>query len=315
MGILKEALEPPLKIRRTELNIKTAIKIATIPNKITYKNTFSNRNSNILDQHPNLPRPFYHRTSSLQKEFGVSLLKAITRRISKIPPWKLTPINTNFDLSIYKKEETPLILFKSIYNQILDKHNDYVHIYTDGSKSDDGTGCAIIMQNNTSLIKLPDEASIFSAELTAIHQAIKIVSKHSDNKFITFSDSKSAINAISGDAPDNQLILETRELIHKETTKGKNMLCWIPSHIGIKGNEEADAAAKRAIYEHPNKEYNKLIHHHSDIIKHVKGKIKYKWNGEWNQLASKHITDINDEFYVEPLDEMLSRRNQILDPD
>lgn len=54
-----------------------------------------------------------------------------------------------------------------------DKYANSQHIYTDGSKIDTKTGCGFTTNDNNYMYRLIDNASIFSAELTAILNAIK----------------------------------------------------------------------------------------------------------------------------------------------
>ena len=77
---------------------------------------------------------------------------------------------------------------------------------------------------------------------------IEVVRRSGDHNFIIFSDSKCSLEAI------NNFQIEV-DLVHKFikeytllTNSGKNiLLCWIPSHTGIRGNEKADTAAKAAL--------------------------------------------------------------------
>ena len=69
-------------------------------------------------------------------------------------------------------------------------HQGQEEIYTDGSKSEDGVGCAIVVNNEVFQAKLPDSASIFTAEMTAIEQALEIVYNSKKKDFVIYSDSK-----------------------------------------------------------------------------------------------------------------------------
>ncbi|VDN98237.1 unnamed protein product [Rodentolepis nana] len=69
------------------------------------------------------------------------------------------------------------------------------------------------------------------------------------NKAIILSDSQSAINSIGNrEPPKTTEIYECKKLYELLREKNKTVvLQWIPGHCGIKGNELADALAKKGI--------------------------------------------------------------------
>ena len=67
-------------------------------------------------------------------------------------------------------------------------------------------------------------------------------------QFIVFSDTLSALQAFKNFDVDNHLVMHiVGEHWHLEKSGKHVELCWIPSNIGITGNEKADAAAKAAL--------------------------------------------------------------------
>ena len=96
--------------------------------------------------------------------------------------------------------------------------------------------------------RLPDNASIFTAELKAIDLALDAVSESEDREFIIFSDSLSVLLSLKNKELDNPLIINVLHSLHTLSTAHNTFVfCWIPSHIGIYGNEKADMAAKEAL--------------------------------------------------------------------
>ena len=77
--------------------------------------------------------------------------------------------------------------------------------------------CAAIFQNQELLKHLPNESSIYSAEITAIDQAINIITNHKSSKFIIYSDSKSVLVALPNKNTSTPLI--TRLLDKMNTLK------------------------------------------------------------------------------------------------
>ena len=55
------------------------------------------------------------------------------------------------------------------------------------------------------------------------------------------------MQALENERTDNPVIVSLIEKISEICTNGDLVFCWLPGHIGIDGNKEADKAAKEAL--------------------------------------------------------------------
>ena len=105
-------------------------------------------------------------------------------------------------------------------------------------------------------------------------------------QFILFSDSKSCLQALCQYGPDNPLIQELRELYAAIVESGKEVvICWLPSHIGIEGNEEADQAAKAGLKRQPGTCRIPT----TDLLGICKEKAKLDWQSQWNSEKNNKL--------------------------
>ena len=81
-------------------------------------------------------------------------------------------------------------LAKILYEEhIKTFHSDSMHVFTDGSKSEQGGSCAFVLGNNKQCFKLSSQATIYTAELYAILQVLQNIenSKITENsQFLRF---------------------------------------------------------------------------------------------------------------------------------
>ena len=78
----------------------------------------------------------------------------------------------------------------------------------------------------------------------AVDLALDSISTYdANNKFIIFSDSLSALKAMDHTSSKNPQIQKLLEKCHELLAYKEIVLCWIPSHIGIQGNEMVDKQA------------------------------------------------------------------------
>lgn len=79
-----------------------------------------------------------------------------------------------FELSDLPKTKTHSSTDPYKYNNILEHQPNHLYIFTDGSKKNDRTGCAAILNKKIRRKPLPKESSIFSAGACAIDLALNI---------------------------------------------------------------------------------------------------------------------------------------------
>jgi ribonuclease HI len=179
----------------------------------------------------------------------------------KVPPWKISALDVVTEVQdITGKKNTDEKLMKQLFLRSLEAYTNHLKIFTDGSKdpADDSVGAAIYIQNSKRTItaRVANGASVVSAEIAAIAMALRASIKISPANVAIFSDSKAALMQIKnshGAIADSHYTREVKEL---NDILGKKKIAvkyqWVPAHIGIESNEEADKAANRArLLPHP----------------------------------------------------------------
>ena len=163
------------------------------------------------------------------------------------------------------------------------RYKNYQQIYTDGSKEDSKVGCAVISDNHSNMQRIPDDSSIFTAEATAVDLALDFISTcDANNKFIIFSVSLSVLKAM------NHTSSKLLEKCHELLTYNEIVLCWIPSHIGIQGNEMVDKQAKTSLSLEPTSFKIPFSNFKPSINKY----ILEEWQTSWNNSIGNKLLDI-----------------------
>ena len=140
-----------------------------------------------------------------------------------------------------------------IVHEINQNYAGWYSIFTDGSKINSKVGCSFFDAKSVvgRMFKIKNNITIMAAELVAIFMALVYVSSVNCNKVVVFSDSKSALLHLVKCIKGNRGIPVAYKLLNeviKLILKGVAVkLQWVPSHLGIKGNEEADKLARKVL--------------------------------------------------------------------
>ena len=191
----------------------------------------------------------------------------------------------------------------------MNEYSEYKKIYTDASKTEEGVGSAYITSNTTHQFKLPANSSTFTGEIYALLQALKFINNHDNRRTIIITDSLSAISGIKQMYPSNPILKLIKEELSLVQENNKSVtFIWVPSHIGIRGNEQADRSARDAI-SNPNS-ILVTTSLHTDLKHYMKKLIQNQWQSEWEQKKTK-LNEIK--FSVKPwLSVPNGRRNQVI---
>ncbi|MEO1419310.1 MAG: ribonuclease H family protein, partial [Bacteroidota bacterium] len=265
-----------LKYAREVISLRYFFKAHALPDTPTHKVIVGVTNED--------PTPNMEYIQPLLEKYQLAIPEICTHKTPETPPWANQPVKICSFLNNTKKNRNESEL-RSEFLKHQEEHKSEP-IYTDGSKMDQQVGWAAKFQTFTISDRLPKLTSIFSAEIYAIKQALEhIIREENRNKsFTIYSDSQSAIQSLKPKAKPSPLAEEI--IVSHNTAASQNItidFCWVPGHIDIKGNEEADVAAKNAALNNNLPTNGKPILH-TDMRKPIREAINKAWLNEWLNL-------------------------------
>ncbi|XP_055623311.1 uncharacterized protein LOC129766737 [Toxorhynchites rutilus septentrionalis] len=146
-------------------------------------------------------------------------------------------------------------------------------VYTNGSVTDDASAIGILDCNAKTSMRVPNEFSIFSCEALAIKLELESVTNA--DSVVVCSDSASVLKAVEGGTIKHPIIQEIEEHLRGSSA----ILCWIPGHTGIPGNEEADRLAN----EGRRGSITSMGIPGKDLIRRANNSILLTWEAELNR--------------------------------
>jgi hypothetical protein len=124
----------------------------------------------------------------LREDLEINPCQIENIRLSHIPNWDMMEPTIMYGLRAGKKSDVCPSEFQNRFHIMQNKYDDHQFIYTDGSKEGDSVGSAVVCGRQCMMERVPDVASIFTAELRVIYLVLYYGISSSGNKSIICVD-------------------------------------------------------------------------------------------------------------------------------
>ena len=232
----------------------------------------------------------------LQKDFQKLKLPNIVEETKTTRIWnKLFKVNLDFGKTKDDSQE----------------YKNQLHIYTDGSKIDDGkAGYGFVVRNHYQTLEsdygyLGKEATVFQSEIKAILEAA-LTFRHRNihrTKIVFRVDSQASVLALASPNTNTQLVLDCVQALQHLANKCRVEITWIKAHVGHTGNELADEAAKAGAMLKVEGPEPFLELPKASVKKSVTQLINNRWERRWNQSTEY----IHTKYFIQRPTKLVSR--------
>ncbi|GFU38108.1 retrovirus-related Pol polyprotein from transposon opus [Trichonephila clavipes] len=158
----------------------------------------------------------------------------------------------------------------------------------DGSKRADYVGCGVVIEDVMHGYRLDTSCSIFTAEAVTIYRALQLIDSNMPRKYCIYTDSMSVLEALENyNDRCHPVVCKILDITNRLYSKGFDIVfCWLPSHVGIIGNEQANSAAKSATTHLP------LAVPLSDMKRVIMHHIFKLWQESWSQQLDNKLHSV-----------------------
>ena len=239
-----------------------------------------------------------YRTLSFDALCIITNIPPITEKVKEFP--RLREAKTKGELSLNmsklqvevptKPLRHPALSIESFVHLTEASNNDdpVLKIYTDGSKTDDGVGCAFVVYKNGEEIssqhyRLPNYSTVFQAELIAIKVSLEYLTDHSvlPTSVTLHTDSQSSLQAIRDRENRSPIVNDIQNLLfHFKLMTTSISLYWTRAHVGTTGNERADQLAKSFLLQ------SSIFYPLNAPKSYIKRKLRIDTLNTWNRIWS-----------------------------
>ncbi|GBN46431.1 hypothetical protein AVEN_21600-1 [Araneus ventricosus] len=197
---------------------------------------------------PSVIPSFFTRAAELLSNLNLEDLQVVSNLKHHLTPWKSHELKFLNPFKTFDTANTAPEVYQQLFADHRDAYNNFIPIFTDGSKSSFSTSFACVFINSTLSFQLNSSCSIFIAEITDILHALYQISSKPPDNYIIYSDSLNALESMTSlHHFSHPLTLNVLELHDRRMCRGFSVLfCSVPSHVGISGNEHTDNLAKSA---------------------------------------------------------------------
>lgn len=290
-SLYAESNQWPLEKRRTFLGASYVLRTSAVPNHPCYNLLTGPQHERLFNNKPRVIPPLSirnkHNTGRLTLEEPNTEILPFDMQCS---PWELEKPKCNFTLLKYNKTTTPKQIIIDEFRKIENKYSSHAHFFTDGSKGDGYVGFGVFSPKFIACQRLDQTASVFTAELYGIFYALNHIVENNIEKSVIFSDSQSALQSLrSLGQVKNSLVQKLHITLTACINQGLDVeFCWVPSHIGIEGNEKADniaAGAKELRCANAQLPFQ-------DYRNQIKRAIFKDWQNEWSTQTNNKLAII-----------------------
>ena len=118
--------------------------------------------------------------------------------------------------------------------------------------------------------------------MTAIETTMKEIRVRDGMRWVIYTDSLSSMLAIENNRENHPILNQIYDILAELQNQGKQItICKVPAHIGVKGNEEANKAAKQAI-DIPGMTTTRLPY--TDYYLTIRRARKSEWQRYWESI-------------------------------
>ena len=231
------------------------------------------------------------RADNIMNSLGLNKIRRVsTPYISPVPPHIDLTSRIAFDMFEGENDIIQNVIKKTRFTARKEEiYRDFIEIYTDGSKLEDGSTSAAMYlphQEKVTSWKINPQHSVLGSELYAIFKAVQFVASKpvlQNHNIIIFTDSKSALHIIANtfDPSYKSITFQIQKFLLNLGERVK--LQWVRGHIGVVGNEIADRGANLG---HTNSFSALTDLNFNEVLKLVKERCFKLWIRLWKERVT-----------------------------